>query len=854
MNQQSAAELAAQETGARSPGGVMAWLIAALALSWSLFQLWLVSPLPFIFSFGIFNDAEARAIHLAFALALAFLVYPAFNRSPRSQVPWHDLLFALLAGAAVLYLFIFYRELASRPGTPTDLDLLTALIGIPLLLEATRRSLGPALAVIALVFLVYSVAGPWMPGMLSHRGVSWEALANHQWLSSEGVFGVALGVSTAFVFLFVLFGAMLDRAGAGHYFIQLAFSMLGHMRGGPAKASVIGSMLTSLMSGSSIANVVTTGPFTIPMMKKVGYPGTKAAAIEVAASTNGQMMPPVMGAAAFLMIEYVGIPYVEVLKHALLPATISYITLLWLVHLEAVKLGMAGLPRPTPKPILLRLMTLSFGIALVSALALAVYYGLGWLKPLFGDYASWVIAGLIAVAYLVLIRISAGVEQLAAEDPETALTQLPDTRKVFLSGLHFLLPMVILVWCLMVERLSPGLSAFWGVLSLIVILVTQRPLLNLMRRDPLRRAGTLRNGLYDLYAALQAGARGMIGIGVATATAGIVVGAISQTGVGIVLADLVETLSMGNLLLMLVLTGVFCVVLGLGLPTTANYIVVSSLMAPVIVSLGQQHGLVVPLIAVHMFVFYFGLLADSTPPVGLASFAAAAIARDDPIKTGIQAFIYDARSIVWPFMFIFNTDLLLIDVTVTQGIITFFSATLAMLVFASATQGWFITRNRWFELPLLLLISFTLFRPDFWLDRVIAPYQGEPPARFAEALREADPGDDLRLVVRQEEVDGSTRDLTVMFKVPDSVPEERLEALGLTLYEEGERTLIDAVGFRSAAERAGLQFDQEVLELQMESHRPPKEIMWIPAVLLLGLLGWLQLRRAKAQQLPQTLF
>lgn len=854
MSQQSAAELAAQETGARSPSGVIAGLIATLALGWSLFQLWLVSPLPFVFGFGIFNDAEARSIHLAFALTLAFLVYPAFSRSPRSHVPWHDLLFALLAGAAVLYLFIFYRELSSRPGTPTSLDLLTALIGIPLLLEATRRSLGPALAVIALVFLAYSVAGPWMPGMLSHRGVSWEALANHQWLSSEGVFGVALGVSTAFVFLFVLFGAMLDRAGAGHYFIQLAFSMLGHMRGGPAKASVIGSMLTSLMSGSSIANVVTTGPFTIPMMKKVGYPGTKAAAIEVAASTNGQMMPPVMGAAAFLMIEYVGIPYVEVLKHALLPATISYITLLWLVHLEAVKLGMAGLPRQAPKPILLRLMTLSFGIALVSALALAVYYGLGWLKPVFGSNASWVIAGLIAVAYLLLIRISASVEPLAAQDPETELTHLPDTRKVLLSGLHFLLPMVILVWCLMVERLSPGLSAFWGVLSLIVILITQRPLFNLMRRDPLRRAGTLRNGLHDLYAALQAGARGMIGIGVATATAGIVVGAISQTGVGIVLADLVETLSMGNLLLMLVLTGVFCVVLGLGLPTTANYIVVSSLMAPVIVSLGQQHGLVVPLIAVHMFVFYFGLLADSTPPVGLASFAAAAIARDDPIKTGIQAFIYDARSIVWPFMFIFNTDLLLIDVTVTQGIITFFSATLAMLVFASATQGWFITRNRWFELPLLLLISFTLFRPDFWLDRLIAPYHSEPPARFAEALREADPGDDLRLVVRQEEVDGSTRDLTVMFKVPDSTPEQRLEALGLTLYEEGERTLIDAVSFRSAAERAGLQFDQEILELQMQTHRPAKEIMWIPAIVLLGLLGWLQLRRARAQQLPQTLF
>ncbi|WP_244216235.1 TRAP transporter permease [Phytopseudomonas daroniae] len=846
----TAEELAAQETGARNPAGAMAGLIAGLALAWSLFQLWIASPLPFIFGFGILNDTESRTIHLAFALALAFLAYPAFKRSPRRHVPIVDMLLALMVCASVLYLCVFYRELSSRPGNPTSLDLLTALIGIPLLLEATRRTLGAPLAIIALVFIGYSLAGPWIPGLLAHRGVSLTGLANHQWLSTEGVFGIALGVSTSFVFLFVLFGALLERAGAGHYFIQLAFSMLGHMRGGPAKASVVGSMLTGLVSGSSIANVVTTGTFTIPMMKKVGYPGTKAGAIEVAASTNGQMMPPVMGAAAFLMVEYVGIPYVEVLKHAFLPATISYITLLWIVHLEAVKMNMQGLPRRDTRPFMRRLIGFCFGVALISGLSLAVYYGLGWLKPLLGDAAVWVIAGLTVLVYLGLLKISASVAPLPVEDPDAALTELPSPRAVLLSGLHFILPVVILVWCLMIERLSPGLSAFWGVVTLICILVSQRPLLSWMRKDSEHVDGTFKDGLLDLYHGLIGGARSMIGIGIATATAGIVVGAISQTGVGLVLADLVEMLSMGNLLLMLILTGLFCLILGLGLPTTANYIVVSSLMAPVVVALGQQNGLVVPLIAIHMFVFYFGLLADATPPVGLASFAAAAISREDPIKTGVQAFMYEARSIVWPFMFIFNTDLLLIGVTLGQGILTFITAAIAMLMFASATQGWFLAKNRWYEGLLLLLVSFTLFRPEFWLDTLKPPFHSEPPARFAEAVQDAEPGAELRLLVRSEDIDGSQRDLTISLGVPEGEPQQRMESLGLVLYDEDDKVLIDSVAFNSPAASAGLQFDQEILELQVPAQRPPKQLMWIPALLLLGLIAWLQHRRARRQAQP----
>ncbi|EGU31241.1 TRAP transporter, 4TM/12TM fusion protein, partial [Vibrio scophthalmi LMG 19158] len=383
----SAEELIAQDVGARLPGGIMEKSIASLALLWSLFQLWIASPLPFIVGFGVMNDTETRAIHLGFALLLAFLVFPAFKRSPRDRVPVTDIMFGLIACASSLYLFVMYEALAQRPGTLTTGDFVTALIGLPLLLEAARRVLGPALPIIAIVFIIYSLAGPWMPGILSHRGVQLDALANHQWITTEGVFGIALGVSTSFVFLFVLFGALLERAGAGHYFIQLAFSMLGHLRGGPAKAAVVASGLTGLISGSSIANVVTTGTFTIPMMRKVGFSAEKAGAVEVASSVNGQIMPPVMGAAAFLMVEYVGIPYVEIIKHAFLPAAISYIALLYIVHLEALKLGMQPLETAQSKPWLTRLTGFAFGVTLVSGLSMAVYYGLGWLKPALGEYA-----------------------------------------------------------------------------------------------------------------------------------------------------------------------------------------------------------------------------------------------------------------------------------------------------------------------------------------------------------------------------------------------------------------------------------------------------------------------------------
>lgn len=316
-------------------------------------------------------------------------------------------------------------------------DFIVSVIGILVLLEATRRALGPALMIVASVFLVYTILGPYMPGIIAHKGNNLSEIVNHQWITTEGVFGIALGVSTSFVFLFVLFGSLLDKAGAGNYFIQVAFSLMGHMRGGPAKAAVVSSAMTGLISGSSIANVVTTGTFTIPLMKKVGFSSEKAGAVEVASSVNGQIMPPVMGAAAFLMVEYVGIPYFDVVRHAFLPAVISYIALVYIVHLEAMKAGMKGLPRAyAPKPIVQRLIGIAFTIAAICALSLAVYYGMGWIRPAFPATAGYIVFALLIAVYVGLLRIAAKEAPLHLDDPNAPVTQLPLPGPTLRAGLH----------------------------------------------------------------------------------------------------------------------------------------------------------------------------------------------------------------------------------------------------------------------------------------------------------------------------------------------------------------------------------------------------------------------------------
>ncbi|MEQ9574362.1 MAG: TRAP transporter permease, partial [Rhodospirillales bacterium] len=719
----------------------------------------------------------ARSIHLAFAIFLAFLAYPAFSRSPRNYIPILDIVFAFVGAASASYLFVFYRDIADRVGAPIEQDFVVAVIGVLLLLEATRRALGPALAIVASVFLLYTFFGPYMPGIIAHKGNSLAEVVNHHWITTEGVFGIALGVSTSFVFLFVLFGALLDKAGAGNYFIQVAFSLMGHMKGGPAKAAVVASAMTGLISGSSIANVVTTGTFTIPLMKRVGFSSEKAGAVEVASSVNGQIMPPVMGAAAFLMVEYVGIPYFDVVKHAFVPALISYIALVYIVHLEAMKLGMEGLPRVVePKPWVQRLVGLAFGIAMVSGLSLAVYYGLGWMKPVLGGYSSIIVALGIGIVYVLLVRFAAQYPDLKMDDPNQPVLSLPEPAPTIKSGLHFLLPVIVLVWCLMVEQLSPGLSAFWGSVLMIFILLTQRPIYAYFRKQT-DFIAQIKRGWNELLDGLVTGARNMIGIGIATATAGIIVGVVSQTGVGSALADVVEVLSGGNLMAILFLTAFLSLILGMGLPTTANYIVVSALLAPVIVTLGQQNGLIVPLIAVHLFVFYFGIMADVTPPVGLASFAAAAVSGGDPIKTGFVAFFYSLRTAALPFLFIFNTDLLLIHVDVLHGVFIFLTATLAMLLFAAATQGYFLTRSKAWETVLLLLLAFSFFRPGFWMDMISAPYIDYKPAEMATAFESTPEGEKIRLMIAGKDEVGNPREWMVVLPMgPAASGAERIKA------------------------------------------------------------------------------
>ena len=675
----------------------------------------------------------------------------------------------------------------------------------------------------------------------------------HQWLTTEGVYGIALGVSTSFVFLFVLFGSLLDKAGAGNYFIKVAFSLLGHYRGGPAKAAVVASAMTGLISGSSIANVVTTGTFTVPMMKRVGFSAEKAGAVEVASSVNGQIMPPVMGAAAFLMVEYVGISYVEVIKHAFLPALISYIALVYIVHLEALKANMKGLQSSNPpKPLVNKVIGFLGGLLLMMVTALAVYYGLGWLKPVLGEATPWVVAVGLTVIYIALLKLAAGYPELELDDPNEPIYSLPQTKPTVLVGLQYILPVIVLVWCLMVERLSPGLSAFWATVFMIFIILTQRPITSIFRGRSDMRAD-LREGAMDLWNGLVTGARNMIGIGIATATAGIIVGAVSQTGVGLVLAEVVETLAMGNLMLILLLTAVLSLILGMGLPTTANYIVVSALLAPVIVNLGAENGLLVPLIAVHLFVFYFGIMADVTPPVGLASFAAAAVSGGDPIRTGFQAFYYSLRTAALPFLFIFNTDLLLIDVTFLQGVLIFVVSTIAMLIFAAATQGFMITRNRWYESIVLLLIAFTLFRPGFWMDMIHDPYESIPPAQFVEALGGVDEDSTLRLQIAGLDDYGDPMTTYMTLPVPEGeTGQERLDNLGMELFIEDGTATVDMVTYGSQAAELGFDFDQEIIEVLAPVNRWTKEIMWIPAFLLFGLIVLMQRRRRDNTQAAAT--
>jgi TRAP transporter 4TM/12TM fusion protein len=637
-----ARRMAEEEEGVgRRPRGWSKWVIPVIAVCWSLFQLSIASWL-------IIDSTFVRSIHLGFALLLVYLNYPLFKKSKfgidyfsaTDRIPLLDFAIGIIAAVSALYIALDYDGLITRYGAPILRDLIMGAALVILLLEAARRVIGPALPIIAMLFCGYAFFGPYMPDLIAFKGVSLNRFMGQMTMSTEGIYGIPLDVSATIVFLFVLFGSMLDKAGAGRYFIQLALSLLGGFKGGPAKAAVMGSGLTGLVSGSSIANIVTTGTFTIPLMKKVGYPGTKAAAVEVAASTDGQLAPPIMGAAAFIIAEYVNVPYVEVIKAAAVPAFASYAALFYITHIEASKLGLRGMSR----------------------------------------------------------------------------AELPAFFKTLISGTHYLVPILMLLYELIVVRHSPELAAFNAIWVMAIIMLLQHPVKAYQAKTPLGPA--FKQGVVDIFSALAAGARNMVSVALATAAAGIIVGVVAL-GLGQLITAIIDTLSGGNIFLMLVITAITSLVIGMGLPTTATYIVMASLTAPAIVEIGGFNDFIVPLMSAHLFCFYFGILADDTPPVGLAAYAAAAIAKSPPIATGIQGFMYDIRTAILPFMFIFNSDLILHNVNSwAQGILIFVMACFGNFAFASATQGWFVARNKIWEVPIFLLVTLSLMRPDLissWL-------------------------------------------------------------------------------------------------------------------------------------------
>ena len=494
------------------------------------------------------------------------------------------------------------------------------------------------------------------------------------------------------------------------------------------------------------------------------------------------------------------------------------------------------------------------GFVGLGLLGLAVYFGMGWIKVVAPDAAFLVVAILCSAMYLILLWFASRKPDLQVDAPDAPITELPRAGATAITGLYYILPIVILIWCIIIERLSPALSAFWATIAMITVAVTQHPIKSIMRGSG-DIGGAFRRGVGEWVDGMIAGSRNMIGIGVATGAAGIIVGTISLTGAHQVVGEFVEFLSGGSLIVMLILVAVMSLILGMGLPTTANYIVVSSLMAPVILTLGAANGLIVPLIAVHLFVFYFGILADDTPPVGLAAFAAAAISGGDPIKTGLQGFAYDIRTALLPFLFIFNTELLLIDVSWMKAIFIFIVAVIAMMLFAAATQGFFITRNRIWESILLLLVAFTLFRPGYWLDRVDPPFVDVEPTKIYEVVDSTPANGVLTMIVEGPDFDtGELASTTIL--VPTGDRDEaamRLESAGLlVVVEDGMARIEEPFPGTPYFESIGKSFDYyadepvRVATIRTEKDRLPKEVFYLPALLVLGLVYFIQRRRRAA--------
>ena len=751
----------------RNITGLHLKIVATIAIIWSLFQLWYASPFPFWFNIGMFKGLPARAIHLGFALLLAFLIFPYSRGKKISAI---DILISIIAAFCCLYIYFFYDQLVDRGGIllkinltedlTIPIELIIGICGILILLEATRRVIGIPLVIIAICFLLFSYFGKYAPEMISHGGLSLKRLVGFQWFDQEAIFGIPIGVSVDFIFLFVLFGALLETAGGGKYFLNLAFAMVGKMIGGPAKAAILGSGMTGLISGSSIANTVTTGTFTIPIMKKTGFSKEKAGAIEVSSSVNGQIMPPVMGAAAFVMASFIGVTYFEVVKHAFLPAIISYIALFYISHLEALKLNLKGMDAD----------------------------------------------------------------------------EVPNLKKTFLSGLHFLIPIFVLVYLLVFMRFTASYSIFYATLSLILV--------NLLNK--IIKESNFKDALVVWYnqtiVGFEKGAINMVGVGIAIATAGIIVGAVGSTGLSTNLIIVIESIAKDNVIILLFLTIILCLLLGMGLPTTANYVVVASLMATVLVDVGNASGFIFPLIAVHLFVFYFGLMADVTPPVGLASYAAAAISGGDPLRTGVQAFWYSLRTGILPIVFLFNHELLLIGVeNFWHAILIIVTSLIGILIFTAATQGWFINKLKWYETIIFLVISISFLAPEFVLNKFYPKYNYFDINQIQNSKLDSDK--EVRIKVTRLSEYGERYKLFVIKK--NTFKENfSFQEYGVNLIEQDNKILVDTIKWNGLAKKSGIEMGDIITEFKIENlNRPDKKIIYPIALFLILVFGFLNKRR-----------
>ena len=594
--------------------GIPKKIIAAIAITFSVFQLYTAT-------FGVLDAQLQRAVHLGFGLALAYLLYP-FRRKWTHDAFFHpiDVLFAVLGAAAPAYIVIQYRELVTRAGSVSGVDTVVGVLGILLVIEAARRVVGLPMVTVVLLFLAYAFLGPYMPGVLAHRGLTLEQLVGHLYFTTEGIFGIPLGVSSTFIFLFILFGAYLESTGLGKFFIDLANAVAGWASGGPAKVAVLSSGLMGTVSGSSVANVVGTGSLTIPMMKKLGYNANFAGAVEAASSTGGQLMPPVMGAAAFLMAEFVGVPYIEVVKAAAIPALL-YFTGVWLgVHFEAKRKNLKGIPR----------------------------------------------------------------------------SELPNPLTLLKERGHLAIPLVVIVY-LLVSGYTPMRAA----LVAIVLSIICAMLRSSTRMKPM-----------EIVYGLERGAKAVLGVLIACAAAGIIIGVVTKTGVGLRLASGLIDAAGGMLLPAMFFTMITAIVLGMGVPTTANYVITSTIAAPALVQMG------VPILAAHMFVFYFGIIADVTPPVALAAYAGAGISGGNPLKTGVHASKLAVAAFIIPYIFVLSPVILMVDATPFALVTATLTALVGMIAVSSALCGFLADDCKLYERVLLIMAGLLMIKPGSTTDMI----------------------------------------------------------------------------------------------------------------------------------------